>query len=824
MKTQQKLTTIFFLALLTFATHASAKTVTLAWDPNTEPNVAGYKIYYRADSSALPFAGTGAAQGNSPVDAGQATTLTLTDLADDKVHYFAVTAYDTSGYESSYSNIIASSAVTADTNQPPVLAAIGAKAGIENVLMAFSIQATDSDGDTLSYSASQLPPGASFNQSTRTFSWTPGYAQAGTHQVTFSVSDGNATDSETIAINIGDVNRPPTVAPIGQRSIAENQPLSIVVEATDPDGDAITVSASGLPAGAVFEPTTHRLNWQPTFDQSGEYHVTFRVSDGKESASRDVRITVAESNRAPVIGGTPPTAATAGQSYHFVPTAHDDDGQPLTFTISGRPSWASFDARTGVLTGTAVQGSYPDILISVSDGQASASLAPFAIHVVEDTPVDSDGDGVSDSDDAFPLDPNETADADGDGIGNNADPDDDNDGVVDTRDAFPNDSEQSQWLIEATAGPGGYIIPAGDIGTDHGQSMTFTIAAKKGYALETVVVDGQTVGALESYSFDQISNHHTIEAVFSPLGDGLSPLPDDDGIPGIRRGDGGSDSDNLVNGKARADLDFNFRIALKDQVLGPALKVYLILNGYALPMSRVSGEIENGAVFATRTPLGPAPRHQYHFEARDENGDPVWFYPETGEIAGPAIYLLKGRNIVALTRDLADSAVGLTTLLDASTIYRWESSGLSSDRNKGQFMRLAPGETVAGGNAFLLKGSSDSLLPDLVDLPQVTTPEVSVALKPGWNIVANPYPAPVPVAGIMVKRGANETLPWPQAADLRWVVDGIYRYDGDDWGAKYSFVSVNSDSSTTLVPGYGYWLYLAADDETYSLVIPQPER
>jgi hypothetical protein len=51
--------------------------------------------------------------------------------------------------------------------------------------------------------------------------------------------------------------------------------------------------------------------------------------------------------------------------------------------------------------------------------------------------LDSDGDGVPDSEDAFPNDPNETTDTDGDGIGNNADPDDDNDGVPDAQDAWP---------------------------------------------------------------------------------------------------------------------------------------------------------------------------------------------------------------------------------------------------------------------------------------------------------------------------------------------------------------------------------------------------
>ena len=57
--------------------------------------------------------------------------------------------------------------------------------------------------------------------------------------------------------------------------------------------------------------------------------------------------------------------------------------------------------------------------------------------------TDDDGDGVSDANDAFPLDPTETVDTDGDGTGNNADTDDDGDGVSDANDAFPLDATES---------------------------------------------------------------------------------------------------------------------------------------------------------------------------------------------------------------------------------------------------------------------------------------------------------------------------------------------------------------------------------------------
>jgi len=89
-------------------------------------------------------------------------------------------------------------------------------------------------------------------------------------------------------------------------------------------------------------------------------------------------------NGAPVVSGAPETAATAGSAYIFQPGASDPEGDPIEFQISNLPAWASFDARTGRLAGTpsaADVGTYANIVISVSDGKASAALAPFTIAV-----------------------------------------------------------------------------------------------------------------------------------------------------------------------------------------------------------------------------------------------------------------------------------------------------------------------------------------------------------------------------------------------------------------------------------------------------------
>lgn len=87
-------------------------------------------------------------------------------------------------------------------------------------------------------------------------------------------------------------------------------------------------------------------------------------------------------NAAPKISGSPVTQASVGSNYSMTPNATDDDGDTLAFTIQNKPSWAQFNTATGQLSGTpTAQSTENDIVITVSDGTASASLAAFSIRV-----------------------------------------------------------------------------------------------------------------------------------------------------------------------------------------------------------------------------------------------------------------------------------------------------------------------------------------------------------------------------------------------------------------------------------------------------------
>jgi hypothetical protein len=164
--------------------------------------------------------------------------------------------------------------------------------------------------------------------------------------------------------------------------------------AWDGEKDPLTYTISGKPAWGVFSSSSGSLTGTPSASQVGTYsNIVISVSDGKARTtlpafSITVTGSVSTTNRAPVISGSPATSVKAGTAYSFQPSASDADGNALTYTISGKPAWAAFSGVTGALSGTptATQvGTYSNIVISTTDGKATASLPAFNIAVTAAT-------------------------------------------------------------------------------------------------------------------------------------------------------------------------------------------------------------------------------------------------------------------------------------------------------------------------------------------------------------------------------------------------------------------------------------------------------
>lgn len=75
-------------------------------------------------------------------------------------------------------------------------------------------------------------------------------------------------------------------------------------------------------------------------------------------------------------------------------------------------------------------------------------------------------------------------------------------------------SGYSYYTIKATAGAGGSISPSGNVSVREGRDQTFTITPDKDYAVANVKIDGKSIGAVKSYTFENVRRTHTIEVIF----------------------------------------------------------------------------------------------------------------------------------------------------------------------------------------------------------------------------------------------------------------------------------------------------------------------
>jgi hypothetical protein len=280
--------------------------------------------------------------------------------------------------------------VLAPANDTPIISGTPAASVVAGSAYSFTPSATDPAGAVLAFSIQGMPSWAAFAASTGQLSGTPTSANVGTFPgIVISVSDGNESVSlPGFAIKVKALpDNAPIIGGTPPSSVIAGSPYAFTPTASDPDGNALTFSVANPPPWASFSSTTGQLSGTPTKVSIGTFsNIVISVSDGTATTALPAfSIQVdAPADQAPVIGGSPSSSVTAGSAYAFTPTASDSNGNTLTFSVANRPSWANFNSATGRLSGTPTSanvGIFSNIVISVSDGTLSASLAPFAITV-----------------------------------------------------------------------------------------------------------------------------------------------------------------------------------------------------------------------------------------------------------------------------------------------------------------------------------------------------------------------------------------------------------------------------------------------------------
>ena len=253
------------------------------------------------------------------------------------------------------------------TNQAPVVSSLTPDQSSSDAdPVSFFVTAAFNDpntGDTLTYSASGLPPGLAINSSTGEIKGVidTSASVAGTYTVTVYADDGKGgVTPETFTWTVANV--PPTATPIDDATVSDGAPIALLAGATftDPIGVPLTFTAAGLPKGLTFDPKTGTISGTIDHDASvlapgGVYSVTVTASDGQGGTVSET-FTITSVNAAPdIVNPTKDQTGSNGGAVSLnVSTAFTDinTGDKIAYGASGLPDGLTIDAKTGLISGT----------------------------------------------------------------------------------------------------------------------------------------------------------------------------------------------------------------------------------------------------------------------------------------------------------------------------------------------------------------------------------------------------------------------------------------------------------------------------------------
>ena len=239
-----QLTFMMSLALVVLMGTGHAADVRLAWNASPEPDIAGYKIYYGTASRVYDWS----------IDAKKVTTFTVSGLADGRTYYFAVTAYDTSNLESTYSNEVSTSTCRYSISPPGQSFPASGGTGSINVStqsacswnassnvswMTITSGSRGTGNGTVYYSIN-----ANSDSSSRTASSTIA-------KNTFTVTqEGNSTTTYTITASAGTGG---TISPTGTVTVSRNASRSFTITpSTGYSIDRVIVDGSSVGAVSTY--------------------------------------------------------------------------------------------------------------------------------------------------------------------------------------------------------------------------------------------------------------------------------------------------------------------------------------------------------------------------------------------------------------------------------------------------------------------------------------------------------------------------------------------------------------------------------------------
>ena len=331
---------------------------------------------------------------------------------------YELTVQVTDGNDSASLNVVVqvNDVFESSPNNPPYFQSDGNFSVLENQAFVFDFNATDPDGDPLSYSIAYGDDAHKFELVAAggflAFNYPPDFESPednnsdNRYELTIQVTDGNDSASLNVVVQVNDVfesspNYPPHFQSDGNFSVPENQAFVFDFNATDPDGDPLSYSIAygddahkfELVAASGLLAFTYPPDFESPEDNNSDnrYELTIQVTDGNDSASLNVVVQVndvfeSSPNYPPHFQSDGNFSVPENQAFVFDFNATDPDGDPLSYSIAYGDDAHKFEliASTGLLAFT-----YPpdfespednnsdnryELTIQVTDGNDSASL------------------------------------------------------------------------------------------------------------------------------------------------------------------------------------------------------------------------------------------------------------------------------------------------------------------------------------------------------------------------------------------------------------------------------------------------------------------
>ncbi len=271
-------------------------------------------------------------------------------------------------------------------NVAPQITSTPITAALVGAVYNYDVNATDANGDTLSYSLTQAPAGMTINAASGLIAWTPASAQTGNQAVTVRAADpGGLAVTQSFTVSVASANVAPQITSTPLLAAMAGVAYGYDVNAIDANGDTLSYSLTQAPAGMTINAASGLIAWTPTSAQAGNQAVTVRAADpGGLAATQSFTVNVtAAANVAPQLTSTPVTTATVGAVYSYDVNATDANGDTLSYSLTQAPAGMTINAGTGQIawTPTAAQTGSQAVTARVADPGGLAATQSFSIAV-----------------------------------------------------------------------------------------------------------------------------------------------------------------------------------------------------------------------------------------------------------------------------------------------------------------------------------------------------------------------------------------------------------------------------------------------------------